>query len=109
MAMHRPKAKFVFPKVNRRHERQDEIVQLDTDGGRDLVALKKPRHRNRKKRLQAPERSEAEKNSDRDAERDRVGRVLDRHQPKMHVAHPASQAGPCTPAFGRFLNHRVVA
>ncbi len=68
--MQDPVADLVLPPINRRHERQDKIVQRHGDCRRDLITPTYPCDYNGKQRFQAPERGETEKDSDGGAERD---------------------------------------
>ena len=78
--MQNPVADLVFPPVNRGHERQNDIVQSHRNRRCDFVASEDPGDRDGKQRFQAPERGEAEKDSDGGTEGDRMRRVSNRHQ-----------------------------
>ena len=78
----------VLPEIDRRHQRQNYIVQRHCDRGRNFVAFAKPRHADGEQSFHAPERGEAEKNSDGGSEGDRVRRIRNRHQCHMMGSQP---------------------
>ena len=92
--MQRPETDLVFPEVDRRHEWQDEVVQLHADRRGDLVAFAYLGYSDREKRLQAPVGREAKKDPDRHPECDRVRRVFDRDETKVNVAQPVAKPLP---------------
>ena len=90
--MQNPVADLVFPPVDRGHEGQDDIVQSHGNRRRDLVAPEDPGDRDGKQRFQAPERGEAEKDSDGGTECDRMRRVSNRHQRHVVRSQPPLQS-----------------
>ncbi|MEY2539345.1 MAG: hypothetical protein QOG67_3085 [Verrucomicrobiota bacterium] len=86
--MNRAVTNFVFPNVNCRHERQDDVVQGHGNRSRDFVRPAYPCDRNRKKRLQTPERRESKKNPDGRPQGYGMRRIRDRHQRQVVSREP---------------------
>ncbi len=101
-------ADFILPKINGRHDGQNNVVQCDGDGGGDLVAFAQPGHGDGKQCLHAQERCESEENSDGGAERDGMGRVGQRHQRHMVRGEPAFKAQQWSRQRGTGAYFRVV-
>ena len=75
--MQQPEADVEFEEVKGRPEWQEQIVQAHSDYGGDFVGTKDPRQPQRQERLEPEQRSEAKKNAQGRAKRNRIGRVLD--------------------------------
>ena len=88
-----PIANLVFRQVDRRHERQDDIMQRDTDRGCDFVAVEQPGDPDGEQCLHAPQRSESEENTDRHPKRDRVRRVRNGNQTLVVRSPPIPETG----------------
>ena len=87
-AVQHPVTNFVFRPINRRHKRQDDIVQGHCDRCRDFVTAKQPRCGDRKQCLETPERCESKKDSDGRAECDGMRSIGNRHQRHVMLAQP---------------------
>ena len=91
--MQHPVANLIFRQIDRRHKRQDDIMQRDADGGGDLVTIEQPRDSDGEQCLHAPQRRESKKNTDGHAQRDRMGRIGDGNQAFVVGAPPILESG----------------
>ena len=88
---HNPAANLVFRKIDRRHHEDEHVMQRDGDRRGDFVTSTYPRHPDREQCLDAPQRREAEKNSDGRPKGDGMRRIGDRQQRHVVRHQPALQ------------------
>ena len=78
----KPITDIVFPAVDDGHERKNDVVQGASNYRRKDIATEEPRKKDSRHCFEADNGNESEKNSNRDAARDRVRRIANRQQLK---------------------------